>query len=292
MTDTTKQQNRYIEGVPCWADLRQPDVDAAKAFYGGLFGWTFDEVAPPGSGERYAIARTEEGTTAAIGGATQGAPATGWHTYVWVDDAAAAVARAREAGGTILAEPMDVGEAGRMATFADPGGAAISVWQAAGNRGAQVVNAHGAVNFNDLHTRDLDAARAFYGAVFGWDALLFGEDNGAWALPAYGEFLEARTPGMRAGMRDMGAPERFEEVVATVTVLRDDRPDHWGITFAVDDADEIARRAYDLGGRIELEPVDAPWTRMAVITDPQGATFTAATFVPENKDVAPPVAVA
>ena len=88
----------------------------------------------------------------------------------------------------------------------------------------------------------------------------------------------------------MGAPERFEDVVASVAPIADDQPDvpsHWGLTFAVDDADAIAARAAELGGRVIVPPFDAPWVRMTVVSDPQGATFTASKFVPENKDLQP-----
>jgi predicted enzyme related to lactoylglutathione lyase len=84
----------------------------------------------------------------------------------------------------------------------------------------------------------------------------------------------------------MGAPERFEDVVASLILIPDDQPDvppHWGLTFAVDDADAIAARAAELGGRVIVEPFDAPWVRTAVIADPAGATFTASKFVPENQ---------
>src|SRR5262249_33773707 len=107
-----------------------------------------------------------------------------------------------------------------------------------------------------------------------------------WALPAYGDFLEARTPGMRKGMAEMGAPPRLEEVVAAAAPLAGDQPDtppHWPITFGVADADAVAAKAPELGGRVLMEPFDAPWVRMTVIRDPQGATFTASKFVPENK---------
>jgi uncharacterized protein len=182
-------------------------------------------------------------------------------------------------------EPGNVMDAGRMAVFADPAGAAFSVWQANQHRGATIVNEHASLNFNNLTTRDVDGAREFYGAVFGWELLR----DSMWALPAYGDFLEERTPGMRANMADMGAPERFEEVVASLTPIPGAQPEagaRWDVTFAVDDADAIASRAVELGGHVIVAPFDAPWVRMTVITDPQGARFTASKFVPENKDLA------
>jgi predicted enzyme related to lactoylglutathione lyase len=278
------RQDRYIPGVPCWVDSTQPDPSAAVAFYGGLFGWEFYDVMPSDAPARYFVARLGGGDVAAIG--SQPAEAAGpaaWNTYVWVEDADETAAKVGAAGGTVLREPEDVGDSGRMAVFADPSGAAFQVWQPKEHRGAAVVNESGSLNFNVLNTPDLDAVASFYGAVFGWEVIDVG---GApmWALPAYGDFLEQRTPGLRKNMADQGAPERFEEVVAAATPTPG-APAHWGVTFAVDDADATAARATELGGRVVVPPFDAPWVRMTVITDPQGATFTASKFVPENRDL-------
>ena len=283
------EQDRYIPGVPCWVDSTQPDPEAAAGFYRDLFGWQLEDVMPPGSPGRYYVARIRGGDVAAIASQPEGAPpAAAWNTYVWVADADETAAKVRAAGGSVLMEPDDVMEAGRMAVFADPAGAAFSVWQAKQHRGAAIVNEHASLNFNELHTRDLDGARSFYGSVFGWEILDVGGGL-MWALPGYGDFLERRTPGLRENMAKMGAPERFEDVVASVRPISGDQPGatpHWGVTFAVDDADAIATRAAELGGQVIVAPFDAPWVRMAIIADPQGATFTASTFVPENKSLA------
>jgi uncharacterized protein len=281
--------DRYIPGVPCWADTSQPDPEAAVAFYGDLFGWAFEDVTPAGVRGKYYVARIRGGAVAGVGSQPAGTPATAaWNTYVWVTDADATAAKVRAAGGQVLMEPDEVGDAGRMGIFADPAGATFRVWQAREHRGATVVNEHASVNFNDLHTRDIDGARSFYGSVFGWETLDMG-GGFVWALPGYGDFLERRRPGLREGMAQMGAPERFEDVVATLSPIPDAQPDarpHWGITFAVDDADAIAARAAELGGDVVVAPFDAPWVRMTIIADPAGATFTASKFVPENKNLA------
>ncbi len=281
------ERDRYIAGVPCWVDTSQPDPAAAVDFYRGLFGWDLDDVMPSSSPGAYFIARLGAGDVGAISSVPEGAPpGAGWNTYVWVEDADETAAKVRAAGGSVLAEPFDVGDAGRMAVFADFEGAAFCAWQPRRRRGATVVNEHGSVNFNDLHTRDTEGAKAFYGAVFGWEALDLGGAE-MWTLPAYGDFLEARTPGLRANQAEMGAPAGFESVVASLNPIPADQPDtpaHWGVTFAVDDADAIAERAAELGGKVVVAPFDAPWVRMTVITDPQGATFTASQFVPENQD--------
>jgi predicted enzyme related to lactoylglutathione lyase len=247
----------------------------------------------PASEGRYFGARIRGADVAAIGSLPAGAPATAtWNTYVWVQSADETAAKVREAGGSVVLEPFDVMDAGRMAVFADPQGAAFRVWQAGAHRGARVVNEHGSLNFNDLNTRDVDGAKAFYGAVFGWRTIELEGGFEMWALPGYGDELERGDPGLRERMAEVGAPTGFEDVVASLVPIADDAdvPAHWGVTFGVDDADAIAEKAAALGGTVVVAPFDAPWVRMTVIADPQGATFTASRFVPENKDLAAPTA--
>jgi uncharacterized protein len=284
------ERDRYIAGVPCWVDTNQPDPEAAVAFYGGLFGWEAEDVMPPGSEAKYFMARIRGGDVAGIGAVPEGWPPTAtWSTYIWVEDADETAAKVTGAGGKVIAGPMDVMEAGRTAVFSDPEGAMFCVWQPKQHRGAQVVNEAGSLNFNNLNTRDVDGAKAFYGAVFGWGTLSLGASAGAWTLPGYGDHLELLNPGTLERMAAMGAPSGFADVVASLNPISGDQPDvpaHWSLTFAVDDADAAARRAAELGGTVVTPPTDAPWVRMTVITDPQGATFIASQFVPENRDLA------
>jgi predicted enzyme related to lactoylglutathione lyase len=176
-------------------------------------------------------------------------------------------------------EPFDVEpEAGRMAVFTDPEGAEFRVWQAKRNKGAQLVNAPGSLNLNRLNTRDVEGAKAFYGSVFGWRTLVLDGGPELWMLPGFGDFLERDNPDLRRQMAEAGAPEGFEDVVASIGPIPDDQPGtpaHWAVIFAVADADATA-------GRVIVPPTDAPWVRMTVVADPQGATFVASKFVPEN----------
>ncbi len=167
-----------------------------------------------------------------------------------------------------------------MGVFADPEGAVFSVWQPGSHKGSAAVNEHGAVNFNNLHTDDLDAAKAFYSAVFGWTTL--DAVGPMWKLSGYGDHLEELNPGTRANMKQMGAPAGFEDVVAGI-VPRTAGPAQWSVTFGVDDADAAANRARELGGSVVSGPEDAPWVRLATLTDPAGASFTVSQFVPENR---------
>src|SRR5215210_4054708 len=156
------ERDGYIPGVPCWVDTSQPDPESAVDFYKGLFGWEFEDVMPPGAPGKYFMAKINGGYVAAVGSQMEGAPPMAtWNTYIWVDDAEATAAKVRDAGGSVVLEPMDVMDSGRMAVFTDPEGAVISVWQPNQHRGAQVVNEHGAVNFNTLNTRDPEGAKAF-----------------------------------------------------------------------------------------------------------------------------------
>ena len=110
----------------------------------------------------------------------------------------------------------------------------------------------------------------------------------AWRLPGYGDFLDSLNPGTIEQMKEMGAPEGFWDVVASLNPIAAEEPDtppHWGVTFGSDDADATAARAKELGGTVLAEPFDAPWVRMTVIRDPQGAVFIASQFKLENKDL-------
>ncbi len=282
-------RDRYIPGVPCWVDTNQPDPDAAVDFYGGVFGWEFEDLVPPGSGPRYLLARLPGGEVAAVSSIPESAPPTAtWDTYVSVESADETASKVRAAGGDVVKEPFDVMDAGRMAVVTDSDGAVFCVWQAKAFSGARVVNEPGSLNFNDLHTHNVEGAKSFYGSVFGWKTLELGGGFQAWTLPGYGDHLEANDPGLRERLAEFGGMAGFEDVVASINPIADDQPEipaHWGVTFAVDDADAVAAKAGELGGTVVVPPFDAPWVRMTVITDPQGATFVASKFVPENKDL-------
>jgi predicted enzyme related to lactoylglutathione lyase len=303
------ERDGYIPGVPCWVDAIEPDPEAALEFYGGLFGWEFEDVMPPSAEGKYFIARREAtgssifdmsgdrhgGDVAAVRSIPEAAPPTAtWNTYFWVDSADEAAANVRDAGGNVAVEPYDFMNACRMAVFTDPEGAAFCVWEAKEHKGAQLVNDPGALVFNGLNTRDVEGARSFYGSVFGWQTLPIGGGGEGWALPGYGDYLERYHPDLRKRMAEAGAPKGFEDVVASINPIADDQPEtpaHWSVTFAVDDADATAAKAAELGGTVIVPPFDAAWStatytiRVTVLRDPQGATFIASKFVPKDKDL-------
>jgi predicted enzyme related to lactoylglutathione lyase len=301
------ERDGYIPGVPCWVDASEPDPGAAIDFYGGLFGWEFQDARPPSSEGNYFIARHEAtstsifdlsgevrgGDVAAIRSVPEAAPPMAmWNTYFWVDSADEAASKVRDAGGGVVREPFDFMDACRMAVFTDPEGAAFGVWEPKEHKGARLVNDPGAVVFNNLNTRDVEGAKSFYGLVFGWRTGSIGGGAEGWTLPGYGDWLEREHhPGLRKQMAGAGAPEGFEDVVGSVVPIADDQPDtpaHWSITFATDDTDATATKATELGGKVIVPPFDAPWStatytiRLTVIADPQGATFSASRFVSKD----------
>ena len=274
------ERDEYLPGVPCWVDASYKDPEGVLPFYRGLFGWEFiPAIETPG--ERFFIATIRGGSTAGVGELpADHQPVSAWNTYVAVTSADEAVAKVQAAGGEVLAPAFDVVDAGRMAILKDPQGAVFCVWQAGRTKGAKVVNEHGAVNFNTLHTFDLAAAKRFYGEVFGWGTLsLAGAEF--WTLPGYGDYLETIVPGMREGAAEMGAAG-FEDVVAVLYPLKDGEQPHWHVTFAVNDADAAAAEAPKLGGKVLVPPLDAPYVRVTVLADPKGTPFTASQFVAEN----------
>jgi uncharacterized protein len=280
----------YPAGVPCWVDTDQPDVDAAKDFYGGLFGWEFDERTPPGADERYYVAQLRGLDVAGVGTKMEGdSSPTAWNSYIAVESADDAATKTSASGGKVVMDAFDVGDAGRMAVLADHEGAVFCVWEAGKTAGAQLVNEPGTWSFNDLATRDPDSALAFYGELFGWENSGRGsaEDAGMsfWRRPGYGEFLDELNPGTLDQMETMGAPEGFADAIGWLMEMTDEQfpaevPPHWGVSFAIADADASAARAQELGATLIVDPTDAPWVRYAMVRDPQGAAFQISQFVP------------
>ena len=266
----------YPEGVPCWVDCAQPDPDAARAFYGELFGWSFADAMPAGAPGSYFIATLDGQDVAALTAGDRG-----WSSYVAVEDADAAMARVTGNGGTVV-EVLPPNPGGRGVVCTDPTGAELRLWQADRRRGAQFVNAPGAWNFSDLRTTDAEAAERFYRAVFGWelDPPFGGAGPSLWRRPGYADHLAATIdPEIHARHEAIGAPPGFADAVAWLAPAARATPSHWHVTFAVADRDAAAATAERLGATI-LSTADTPWTKVAEIRDPQGAELALSEFTP------------
>jgi predicted enzyme related to lactoylglutathione lyase len=242
----------YPAGMPSWVDIGVPSMDDAVAFYGGLFGWTFDEPDEATGG--YRQARLDGAAVAGFGPQMNPGPPL-WATYIATESADEITAKVTEAGGTVVLEGMDVMEFGRMAVYADDAGTFFSVWQPGTHPGAQRTNEPGTLTWNELTTREPAKAKAFYGAVFGWGA----KDNPMGPV-TYTEWqLGDRTIG---GMMPMEGD-----------LWPADLPNHWMVYFGVADTDEACARVAELGGTVSVPPFDIPAGRIAVVNDRAGAVF-------------------
>jgi uncharacterized protein len=267
----------YPHGVTSWVDTEQPDLDAARTFYSGLFGWRLADAGPPGS--PYLIATLDGLDVAAIAPATDGA--AGWNTYVAVDDAEATAAKVPIHGGTVTTMPTAAGPAGTWAACVDPQGAAFRLWQAGRRPGAQLANVPGSWNFSHLYTPDRTAAMAFYTPLFGWQTFDLGPDAGSMLqVPGYGDHLAA-TVDPDIHERQAGAPPGFADVTAGLVLTEPGTPARWQVVFSVADRDASAATAAGLGATV-LETSENKWSRVAMIRDPQGAELTLSQFTPPD----------
>lgn len=245
---------RYPAGTPSWVDLSSPDLDASASFYGELFGWDAAPTEADAGGYRMFTSGGVE--VAGLGPAQPGQPPA-WTTYVAVDDVAAVKERVEAAGGRTIMDALQVLDAGTMAIFTDAEGAFFAVWQAGRHRGAQLVNAAGALSMNELRTRDLDGAARFYGDVFGWKVDPIEQAGEV----MYGSVqLNGR---LVAGMLPMG--EVFPPQV----------PAHWIPYFGVPDLEAAVQKTRELGGEALSEAMAVPSGRFVPLADPQGAAFMA-----------------
>lgn len=267
----------YPEGVPSWVGLDVPDLDAATAFYGPLFGWTFEPAGPPATDYRFLVAQLDGADAAGLGSPGEEAPT--WTTYIAVDDVDATAERVRAAGGLITREPVDLGPPGRMASCLDPEGAPFRLWQAGRRLGAQAVNVPGGWNFSDLHANDPDTAAAFYHRVFGYVE----EELGGVRLlrvEGYGAHLAA-TADPEIYERQATAPDGFADAIGGLTATGEGETPHWRVVFSVADRDESSELINRHGGHV-LSTSEDDWSRRALIRDPFGAEFGISQSIPPS----------
>src|SRR5919201_1392285 len=230
------ERTGYEPGTFCWVDLATTDQEAAKGFYGELFGWEAADM-PMGDGAVYSMQRLRGKDVAAIAAQPQqqrdaGVPPA-WNSYVSVESADAAAERAGELGATVHAPAFDALEAGRMAVIQDPQGAFFMVWEPKQHFGAAIVNEPGALCWNELATAEMDASAAFYGDLFGWKA----EPVEGGAMP----YLMVENDGRRnAGIRP----------------AQEGEPPNWSAYFAIEDVAAAAGKVVELGGSKLMEPMD------------------------------------
>jgi predicted enzyme related to lactoylglutathione lyase len=241
-----------IRNKPAWVDLATKDPAAAREFYAKVLGWQI-EVNPDPQYGGYGLARIGGQDAAGIGGTQSPDQPTAWSFYIGTDDLAATTERVKAAGGSVMAEPFDIGDQGRMAVFQDPTGAFISAWEPAQMGGFQTQGPN-AFGWAELNARSVEKALPFYSEVFGWDAKTTPSEP-----QPYTEFQVA-------GESVAGALEMSADLPAEM-------PSYWMVYFSVDDVDRSHQAALDAGARSIVAPRDFPGGRFAIVSDPQGAMF-------------------
>jgi len=252
------QIDRHAPGTFCWVELGTTDQDAAKRFYGSLFGWSFVEY-PMGPGDFYTMFKLDgcavaAGYTMREAERSQGVPPH-WNLYVAVEDADATAARAVELGGKVPAGVFDVYTNGRMAVIIDPTGAAFCLWQPNQTQGVGVMGENNSYVWADLSTGDRAGAKKFYEGLFGWKI-----------TPGRGKD-ESTYLHIMAGEKGIAGilPDSHRNPHA---------PPHWMPYFMVADADSATAKAKELGATVYAAPMNAgEGLRFAVLADPQGAVF-------------------
>ncbi|HET7469287.1 MAG TPA: VOC family protein, partial [Gemmatimonadales bacterium] len=245
----------YAPGTFCWADLGTPDAAVAKRFYTSLFGWIAED-RPLGPGAFYTMLTQQGRAVAALYAQdpASGAGSPHWLNYISVESANDAARRTRELGGTVVVEPFDVLDVGRMALVQDVAGAVVAVWQPRRHVGAGVRDDTGAMCWNELATTDTMGAEAFYAGLFGWSAT--SRDIGGARYTTF-----ARNGEPCGGM-------------LPIDPARGALPPHWMVYFAVSDCDGQVALVQSLGGAVRVPPTDvADVGRFAVVADPEGAAF-------------------
>jgi len=254
------ERTSYANGEFCWVDLSTTDVEGAKAFYGDLLG--VEAESAPGDPEEtggYGFFTKDGKMVAGFGPTQRDEQPSAWSSYIKVEDADATTQQVEEAGGQVHFGPIDLpNESGRMAVLQDPTGAFVCINQQQKHPGAELVNEPGTWNWNNLMTRDLDAAKDFYGRVFGWNAIHNDEaPDFVWMWQVEGQ----RWPEGCAGLMEMGS-----DVPA-------DAPPYWQVYVMVENADEAIEKTKAAGGRLVFGPLEIPVGRVATLFDPQGAAF-------------------
>lgn len=246
----------FLPGQFAWVDLQAHDLEAACQFYGQVLGWTSVPLDTQG-GPAYQQFELDGKAVAGIGQMpaelqSQGMPPC-WNSYVNVEQIETVVERARELGATIVVPVTKIVEAGWLAFLRDPTGGQIGLWQKNQHFGAQLVNVPGAFCWNELATRDVDRACQFYGQLLDWE---FAEHPQS---PA--RYYIIRNQGADNG-GIMQMDEQWGEI-----------PPHWTVYFSVDDAAATAAKVSKHGGHVFVPPFETPVGHIAVLADPQGATF-------------------
>lgn len=236
-----------------WIDLAAADLDGATAFYSDMMGW--ETLTIPGTNYTMFMTNGEPVAGAMALTPEMGAMPPVWSVYVGVEDAAATCAKAIELGGSVMQEPFDIPDGGKIAVLGDPAGAAICLFEGVADTGFRLVDEPGAPCWFDVQSRDANASVEFYKGLFNWSA------EPMEGLP-YHVFSQGETP--IAGCMQMGDE------------MPPDVPSHWGVAFSIHGSiPDFMAKADEKGATPLGEPMDSVYGVGVPIRDPWGATFVA-----------------
>lgn len=253
----TTRDDPWKPGTPCWVDLVTPNVEAAARFYAELFGWDSHPGPPEAAGYRICLLAGRPAAGIGPGPRDRELPSV-WSTYLSTTDAEVTADAVKAHGGSLMMEPFDVLDAGRMAVAFDPAGCAFGLWEARSHIGSAVVNQAGALTWNECMTREYDRALAFYRSVFGYAFKEIGDDTFRYATIS----VDGSVVGGIGELSIEMAPEL---------------PSHWMTYFAANDVDASVARAVSAGAVLRTGPMKTPRGRMAVLEGPQGEVFSVIT---------------
>ncbi len=234
----------YHYGKFVWADLITPDAARAKAFYSGLFGWTFSQY------DRYILV-TNQGKRIAgivtVAPASDNRPQSLWLPVMSVADVDKAAAFVRHHGGRVLKGPLDMRGRGRAALVQDPQGAELVILHAATGDPPDGKPRIGDWIWNEIWTNVPEKTAAFYLLLGNYTSMKIGD--------AY-EILISENR-WRAGIR---------------YIFKDPYRVRWVPAVRVADPVRILSRVKKLGGTVLLRPDEPPSNGdTALIADPDGA---------------------
>ena len=243
-------------GAPCWADLWTSDVDAARRFYAGLFGWEAGEPSPEHGGY-FMFFRHGVPVAGAMGPIGESPADDGWKVYLATDDIGRTMKEAEARHGQVVVPPTAVDDLGSQAVLLDSTGAVIGAWQPGTFPGFTTLAEAGAPSWFELFTRGHRTSVDFYSAVFGWRLETVGDTD---------EFRYSVVEGP-AGHGELAG------VMDASGFLEPGAADHWSIYWHTDDMEESLAKVTSLGGVVVTGAQDTPYGILAVVSDPAGAVF-------------------
>ena len=246
---SSNPSGQVLPGRAVWYELVTTDLERAKRFYGGVFGWGFRDIETRGG--RYTVASRDGERVGGIFQPRDGSPGnpSQWVTYFSVENVDATAHAGEEGGAKVALRPVDVPGRGRVALLVDPEGAPFGLIRPTGGDPPAREPPVNAWLWVELWCHSPESAGHFYGGLF-----------------------DLQPRALQIAGAQHYVLERAEHSYAGLIQLVDDVRPNWLPIVRVADAEGIAARAAALGGRVALSPSEASSPgSAAVIVDPSGA---------------------